>query len=219
MLKRALISGFSLLALALTACNQDQPLQVKQGHAANEQIEFRVVLENKRSQTENHPSLAQLFWLSDAKQMLFEAEQAPSTAVQQWLKSGETELLSQQLKALQPAPVYGSLPGSGEPSRVFSFKASPGAKLSLIQALKDRASVFVAPKTGAINLFDDHNEPVSGDFTIQLSMWEIANDASSSQLRIRRVSTPPNEAEITRWLTVRIENNDTHEHAEDGHSH
>ena len=107
MLKRALISGFSLLALALTACNQDQPLQVKQGNAANEQIEFRVVLENKRSQTENHPSLAQLFWLSDAKQMLFEAEQAPSRAVQQWLKSGATEFRSQPFTAHPPRPVIG----------------------------------------------------------------------------------------------------------------
>ena len=192
MLKNTVLFTLSLALVLLNACSQDRPLQVQPGHGADEQIEFRITFEKKGISQTDSPTLAQGFWLSDAKQTLFEANQAPSPALRQFLENGEFTLITQQLQTLQPTPLFGPLTATPETPRQLSFKASPGAKLSLIQTLKDKQTFFLAPTTGSIALFDAANEPITGDLTTQFSLWETTPEKPS----IRRVEPLQNSPDV-----------------------
>ena len=215
MLKNSFLFAFSLTSIVLSACSQDKPLQVQPGHTANEQIEFQITLEKKASDRTDLPTLAQGIWISDAKQTLFEANQAPSPALQQFLENGATKPITEQLQTLQPPPLFGLLAVNPETPRQWSFKASPGAKLSLGQALQNSPARFLAPTAGNIPLFDANNEPIAGDLTTQFSLWATTPEKPF----IHRVESPVNSPALMQWLVIRIENNDSHTHTEDGHSH
>ena len=217
MRKQSLFLGFFLVIFSLLACNQDNPSQIKQGHSAQEQIEFRISLENKSGENATRPIFAATFWLSDAKQTLFEPNQPASAGLQQLLTNASANLLNQSLQVLQPTPPHGLIATESTNPRQFSFKASPGSKLSLIQTLQKQPTLFLAPGKGTLDLFDANNEPISGDFSLQFSLWEM--DTPENQSFIRAKSAPENIPDPSQCLSVRIENNDGHTHAEDDHSH
>jgi hypothetical protein len=71
-----------------------------------------------------------------------------------------------------PGPI---LPGS---KYRFTFEASPGDALSFASMLAATNDVFFGPNEGGIALFDDDNDPVSGDVTDQVSLWDAGTEGN-----------------------------------------
>lgn len=71
-----------------------------------------------------------------------------------------------------PGPI---LPGS---QYSFSFHASRGQMLSFATMLAATNDVFFAPAASGIPLFDEDGQPVSGDVSDQVSLWDVGSEAN-----------------------------------------
>ncbi|MCB9789155.1 MAG: spondin domain-containing protein [Deltaproteobacteria bacterium] len=71
-----------------------------------------------------------------------------------------------------PGPI---LPGS---SYSFSFEATDGDALSFVTMLAATNDAFFAPEDGGIALFDSAGEPVTGDVTSQIVLWDAGTEAN-----------------------------------------
>jgi hypothetical protein len=78
-------------------------------------------------------------------------------------------------------PVGGAKPGPILPGGAyeFSFTASEGMKLSLIAMYGQSNDLFYAP-TEAVELFDDKGNPLSGDITGSLSLWDAGTEVNQA---------------------------------------
>jgi len=80
--------------------------------------------------------------------------------------------------ASEPGPV---MPGSGD-SYSFSFYAGPAylpmteTKLSFTTMLVASNDLFFAPKGEGIDLYDDNGNPISGDITDQVYLWDAGTE-------------------------------------------
>ena len=73
--------------------------------------------------------------------------------------------------AEKPGPI---LPGG---SYEFTFNAMPGMKLQLIMMFGQSNDLFYAPEAG-INLFNSKGQPVSGDITSMLILWDAGTEVN-----------------------------------------
>jgi hypothetical protein len=71
-----------------------------------------------------------------------------------------------------PGPI---VPGS---KYEFSFDARPGEALSFATMLAATNDVFFAPQDTGIALFDAQGDPVSGDITSQISLWDVGTEGN-----------------------------------------
>lgn len=67
------------------------------------------------------------------------------------------------------------LPGA---AYVFSFNAEPGARLSFATMFIPSNDLFYGPDAGGIHLFDAAGQPISGDFTSMLMLWDAGTEAN-----------------------------------------
>jgi hypothetical protein len=74
--------------------------------------------------------------------------------------------------ATSPGPI---LPGS---KYQFSFTASPGEALSLATMLAATNDVFFGPKDTGIPLFDENDEPLNGDVSDQILLWDDGTEGN-----------------------------------------
>jgi hypothetical protein len=74
--------------------------------------------------------------------------------------------------AAAPGPI---LPGS---QYSFTFNASPGDSLSFASMLAATNDVFFAPKDGGIPLFDENDEPTTGDVSAQIYLWDAGTEGN-----------------------------------------
>lgn len=72
--------------------------------------------------------------------------------------------------ANQPGPA-----GSGA-AYEFSFNAAPGSKLSFATMFVQSNDFFYAPDEGGIDLFDNNGNPLSGDITAQVFLWDAGTE-------------------------------------------
>jgi hypothetical protein len=77
-------------------------------------------------------------------------------------------------------PVGSEAPGPILPGKKyqFSFQASPGDALSFASMLAATNDVFIAPGPTGIQLFDEEREPISGDISDQLAVWDAGTEAN-----------------------------------------
>ncbi|WP_437968067.1 spondin domain-containing protein [Sorangium sp. So ce260] len=77
-------------------------------------------------------------------------------------------------------PVDASMPGPLLPGAKFSFTvtARPGERLSFASMLGQSNDLFFAPSEEGIALFDASGEPVSGDVSDQVSIWDAGTEAN-----------------------------------------
>ena len=73
--------------------------------------------------------------------------------------------------ATDPAPIF---PGE---SYAVTFDAPPGARLSFATMMVQSNDFFYAPAEEGIALFDDSGNPVSGDVTDQIMLWDAGTEA------------------------------------------
>lgn len=75
-------------------------------------------------------------------------------------------------------PVGGNAPGPITPGKKyqFSFQASPGQSLSFATMLAATNDVFFGPADAGIPLFDADGEPLSGDITSEVLLWDAGTE-------------------------------------------
>ncbi len=75
-------------------------------------------------------------------------------------------------------PVGASGPGPILPGDAYEFSldASPGAKLSFATMFVQSNDFFYAPDEGGIDLFDASGNPISGDVTSQIMLWDAGTE-------------------------------------------
>ncbi|XXY44625.1 spondin domain-containing protein [Sorangium sp. So ce269] len=77
-------------------------------------------------------------------------------------------------------PVDAAMPGPLLPGAKFSFTvtARPGERLSFASMLGQSNDLFFAPSEEGIALFDASGEPVSGDVSAQVTIWDAGTEAN-----------------------------------------
>jgi len=60
----------------------------------------------------------------------------------------------------------------------FSFEAIPGSYLSFATMFVPSNDLFYAPNESGIALFDESGNPVAGDFTAELMLWDAGTEAN-----------------------------------------
>ncbi|WP_437852151.1 spondin domain-containing protein [Sorangium sp. So ce363] len=77
-------------------------------------------------------------------------------------------------------PAGASMPGPLLPGAKFSFRvtARPGERLSFASMLGQSNDLFFAPSEEGIALFDASGEPLSGDVSDQVSIWDAGTEAN-----------------------------------------
>lgn len=76
--------------------------------------------------------------------------------------------------AAGPGPL---LPGN---TYNFSFSAAPGSKLSLATMFVQSNDLFYAPDEAGIDLFDNSGNPITGDRTATLSLWDAGTEINQA---------------------------------------
>ncbi|OJJ20075.1 hypothetical protein BKI52_16510 [marine bacterium AO1-C] len=60
----------------------------------------------------------------------------------------------------------------------FSFQAGPGSKLSFATMFVQSNDLFYAPGADGIALFDNSKQPITGDITAQVSLWDAGTEVN-----------------------------------------
>ena len=77
-------------------------------------------------------------------------------------------------------PVGASAPGpilSGG-AYEFDFSAAPGYKLSLATMIVQSNDLFYGPGEAGIDIFDGSGNPITGDVTAQIVLWDSGTEAN-----------------------------------------
>jgi hypothetical protein len=76
-------------------------------------------------------------------------------------------------------PVGAEGPGPLIPGGVyeFTFEALPGYRLSFATMFVQSNDLFYAPEANGLALFDADGEPISGDITDQIQLWDAGTEA------------------------------------------
>lgn len=102
-------------------------------------------------------------------------------------EDGDPSALARALKAADAAavgtvsvPVGDSEPGPILPAKAYelSFEATPGQRLTLAFMFGQSNDLFYAPSGAGIPLFDAQNNPLSGDITSRLTLWDAGTEVN-----------------------------------------
>ena len=79
-------------------------------------------------------------------------------------------------------PVNASAPGPILPGGAyeFEFDADQGDYLSLASMLVQTNDIFIAPAPAGIALFDGDGNPISGDITSQVPLWDVGSEMNEA---------------------------------------
>ncbi len=237
----------------LAACSQDKPIPVvpKPAHSTDFEVEFTVKIENISAKASLQSALSPLVWTvgNPSPLPLFQAGSKASEGFERLTEDGDPEVLFEQLApaVTQAKGLKGhqESPTAAGASQSFSFKAKAGAHLNFASMLAESNDLFVAPLNGAVELFDQDNEPISGPVTVTL--WDAGTkqnqepgkgDAQAPRQKAANTGTAENQVvrllsatgdgfkypDVNQVVKITISNNDNHEAtqtdtAADGHDH
>lgn len=239
-MKKTHMIAMGLMLYLLAACSQDYPVPVQAGHSSTFEVTFKLKLENISDKSSLPSAFSSGVWLVDEQKSLFVSGQAASPALEQLAEAGQIAAYETLIAAMQPLPKHGFwnqplLPGG---QTEWSFKGRPGQKLSFVTMLNESNDVFLAPEAGQLVLFDQKNEPVSGDLTALIRLWDAgternqpagqgadqgarqktSNQGAAEQGTVRLLPASEGYPETAQLLRIRIENDDVHTETH-GHAH
>lgn len=130
-----------------------------------------------------------LFIVNHKKQWLFNEGSKASQGLELQAEDGNPERLSKSLltkvgsayMGIFNTPVGADKPGPLLPgnSYEFSFEGTEGMKLNLIAMYGQSNDLFYAPKA-ALDLFDKNGNPLNGDVTDQLLLWDAGTEINQA---------------------------------------
>ena len=176
--------GVCLFSLGFNGCSQDNPVKVQPStaHDANFEVSFTLTLENRSSQTALKTAFSQGVWQVSAQPSLFEIGKNASAELQRLAESGETGPLQKSLSSQPPTLLAGVWSETLAPGQkvTFNFKAKAGQKLSFATMLAESNDLLLAPANGSLALFDSQNEPLSGDLSAQLELFDAGSEVNQA---------------------------------------
>jgi hypothetical protein len=130
-----------------------------------------------------------LFIVNHKKQYFFDEGKKASMALELLAEDGNPELLYKKLltkvggiyMGVFNTPVGADKPGPLLPggSYEFSFSAEEGMKLNLIAMFGQSNDLFYSPRV-ALDLFDENGNPLSGDITDRLLLWDAGTEVNQA---------------------------------------
>ncbi|MDN5201801.1 spondin domain-containing protein [Fulvivirgaceae bacterium BMA10] len=111
---------------------------------------------------------------------------------------------------------FGTAPAFPGEDYTFSFNAGPGTKLSFATMLVQSNDLFFGPGEAGIALYDASNNPISGDVTDQVDLWDAGTEVNEEP------GTGPNQAPRQSGPNTGVDENGTVELIEnvnDGFTH
>jgi hypothetical protein len=130
-----------------------------------------------------------LFVVNHRKQWFFDEGEKAGKALEMQAEDGNPEQLSKRLLTKVGAlymgifntPAGAEKPGPLLPGRTyeFSFTGTEGTKLNLIAMYGQSNDLFYAPKS-ALDLFDKYGNPLSGDITDKLMLWDAGTEVNQA---------------------------------------
>ena len=188
MKKRILI--FSLF-LFISACSQDTPVTVKPGksgaHSSDEKINFKLKIENiskadvlklSNSKTIGISFLPGSWTVYNKSNPFFTKGQKDNAeGLEDLSEDGDSTKLETSAKkkdGYQSSGIFNTIK-SGESIEV-AFSASAGAKMSFATMFNQSNDLFYSTGANGIELFDKDNEPVKGDFTTNVILWDAGTE-------------------------------------------
>ena len=130
-----------------------------------------------------------LFVVNHRKNYFFNEGERADAALEAQAEDGSPELLSKKyltkvgsiFMGVFNKPVGSEAPGPILPggSFEFTFTASEGMKLSFITMFGQSNDLFYSPKQ-AIDLFDTNGDPLAGDITNSLVLWDAGTEVNQA---------------------------------------
>lgn len=121
--------------------------------------------------------------------VLFDDGGLASDGMEALAEDGEPEALANELAALEgvasgafATPVGGAGPAPAFPgeSYTFTFEANPGDYLSFATMLVQSNDLFFAPDERGVGLFRAGDEPISGDITDEVQLWDAGTEVNEA---------------------------------------
>ncbi|HXG64204.1 MAG TPA: spondin domain-containing protein [Blastocatellia bacterium] len=187
------------LFLSLVAVAVVLGTQLSIGASGNgKEIRFKVRIENISSpdgQTAADGSkwpfaLSPGMWVAHGKEVtLFKSgKPAPANGLEAQAEDGDPEGLIQSLNGHHDTKLHGFFntpAGANGPGPIgpggayeFSFTATSKMKLSLILMFGQSNDLFYAPEEAGIELFDKKGNPISGDVTSKIILWDAGTEVN-----------------------------------------
>lgn len=130
-----------------------------------------------------------LFVVNHKKQYFFEEGKKADKALELQAEDGNPESLSKKLltkvgsiyMGIFNTPAGADMPGPLLPggSYEFTFTGTEGMKLNLIAMYGQSNDLFYAPRV-ALDLFDKNGNPLNGDITDQLLLWDAGTEVNQA---------------------------------------
>jgi hypothetical protein len=201
---RRVVSGLAVLAIALCA----QLALTNSTSASKSGTRFTVRIENISSADGQVASDGSkwpfalspgMFVLNDKNLLFTEGKPAKANGLEAQAEDGNPAGLVSALENLHHAGslhgVYNTPAGSMGPGPIgpggvyeFSFTAAPKMKLYFTTMFGQSNDLFYAPDSAGIALFDAKGNPISGDITDQLILWDAGTEVNEE------VGVGPNQA-------------------------
>lgn len=197
MKNRRLVISLALLAVALCA----QFLVATSTRASKAATKFTVRVENISSADGQMASDGTkwpfalspgLFVLNDKNVLFTEGRPARPNGLEAQAEDGNPAGLVSSLETMHHAGalhgVYNTPAGAMGPGPIgpgaayeFSFTAAPKMKLYMALMFGQSNDLFYAPDAGGIALFDTKGNPLSGDVTDKLVLWDAGTEVNEEE--------------------------------------
>lgn len=174
-----------VMAIPFTACDDDNDI--------DDTRTFTVTIQNVSTAATLQPGalpdrtapLSPGAWAVYDDGSIFNLNQEANLAVERLAEEGMPDLITADLNAATwvedngefsaPAGANGPVIGSGE-SVTFTFDANPGDQLQIMTMFGNSNDWFYAFGNGGLDLFDNDNDPVSGDVTAELELYDAGTE-------------------------------------------
>ncbi len=180
-----LLPIMAVFALFSTACSQDNPVPtaVNAAHGENFEVEFTVKLENRSRGKALNTAFASGVWMvvgKDATAPLFAVGQTVSPVFEALAEAGNPAQALSALVTKNSPRISGLLQGPIDPGAIasFTFKARPGDYLTFATMVAETNDIVLAPTDQRIALFDGDSEPIKGDVSSQLTLWDMGTEVN-----------------------------------------
>lgn len=187
-----------ILAIVAALGVQSTVVSAKRSRRQAQPVKFKVRIENIASpegQTASDGTkwpfaVSPGVWVLDSrKNLLFmSGKKAGSSGLEAQAEDGNPGMLVQGLEnrnhsstlhGVFNTPVGATAPGPITPGGAYEFtlSATPGMKLSFTMMFGQSNDLFYAPDA-AISLFDSKGQPISGDMTSRLVLWDAGTEVN-----------------------------------------
>ena len=176
-----LASSSAALALLLVACGGAADPQPMAATDFTVRVE-NVSLEDTLSAAQAVPLSPGAWIVSDAPNALFTPGEAAGEGLEAIAEDGNPALIAPEL-AGQNAAVFNTPVDAAEPGPIlpgerysFEFQAEPGERLGFVTMFIQSNDWFYAPGAQGVALFNEDGEPISGDISDQVKLWDAGTE-------------------------------------------